>query len=187
MATLFTADPHIGHDNIIKHCNRPFASVEEMDETIVERWNSVVGKRDTVRVIGDLAFHCKFDYALSVVKRLNGHIYLTPGNHEQLGLKLAFHAAFTVAPLYEVIEIEGQTIFLNHYAQRSWWHDLRGVWHLFGHTHGGLPPFGKSFDIGMDVWNFTPVSFEQVKEAMDKLPIGPHPGFAEYVPGQETV
>ncbi len=58
--------------------------------------------------------------------------------------------------------------------------DLRGSWHLYGHSHSMLPPFGKSFDIGVDSWDYTPLSYEQVKKEMDKRDIGKHPMFAEF-------
>jgi calcineurin-like phosphoesterase family protein len=43
-----------------------------------------------------------------------------------------------------------------------------GAWHLYGHSHGALPPYGKSFDVGVDCWNYKPVSFEQVQEKMNQ-------------------
>jgi hypothetical protein len=36
--TFFTSDQHLGHRNIIRLCSRPFASIEEMDETLISRW-----------------------------------------------------------------------------------------------------------------------------------------------------
>jgi len=52
----FTSDLHLGHKNIIKLCHRPFASLKEMDETLVSNWNQVVTNGDTVYIIGDLMF-----------------------------------------------------------------------------------------------------------------------------------
>ncbi|MBL8880695.1 MAG: hypothetical protein JNG88_16400 [Phycisphaerales bacterium] len=51
----FTADTHFGHANIIKHCRRPFASVEEMDETLLRNINARVGRSDTLYHLGDFA------------------------------------------------------------------------------------------------------------------------------------
>ena len=59
----FTADLHLAHKNIINLCNRPFKSVEEMDETIINNWNSVVRENDDVYVVGDFAFRDSFKYA----------------------------------------------------------------------------------------------------------------------------
>ena len=52
----FTSDLHFGHQNIIKFCNRPWETVEEMDKALIENWNSVVGENDIVFDLGDFAF-----------------------------------------------------------------------------------------------------------------------------------
>ena len=72
MATLVGADFHFGHKNIIKYCKRPFTNVTEMDETLIKNWNSVVKPEDEIHVVGDVAFCCTMDYALGIMKRLNG-------------------------------------------------------------------------------------------------------------------
>ena len=56
MTTFFTGDQHFDHANIIRFCNRPFTSVEEMNETIIENWNSIVSNKDDVYCLGDFAF-----------------------------------------------------------------------------------------------------------------------------------
>ena len=53
---FFTADLHLGHKNIIRHCSRPFSSVGEMDAAIVAQINSKCGANDTLWVLGDFAF-----------------------------------------------------------------------------------------------------------------------------------
>ena len=61
------------------------------------------------------------------------------------------------------------SITLCHYAMRSWERSHYATWHLYGHHHGKLPPYGLSFDVGVDCWNFYPVSLDQVKEKMATL------------------
>lgn len=58
----FTADTHFGHENIIKFCDRPFASVEEMDETLIANWNGRVRANDTVFILGDMFFRISDHY-----------------------------------------------------------------------------------------------------------------------------
>ena len=53
---LFTSDLHLGHKNILKLCNRPFSSIEEMDATLIENWNKKVHKNDQVYILGDLMY-----------------------------------------------------------------------------------------------------------------------------------
>lgn len=79
---FFSSDPHYFHQNVIKYCNRPYLTVEEMNEDLVKRWNSVVKPEDTVFVLGDfsLAFRPVEIYSF----RLNGTRKLQPGNHDFL-------------------------------------------------------------------------------------------------------
>lgn len=182
MNTFFTSDTHFDHGlkakpggkGIIELAKRPFASLEEMNETMIARWNESVKPGDTVYHLGDFAWHNPKTFR----PRLNGDICLIRGNHDPDGNFAWFR---WVKDLYEV-KVGEQRIVLCHYAFRTWHHDIRGVWHLYGHTHGSLPGYGKSFDIGVDVHDFRPLEFEEVKKLMDAREIGDHPGFRDYKP-----
>ena len=78
---FFTSDTHFWHNNVIKFCNRPFSSIEEMNDTIIENWNRVVDKNDIVIHLGDFCF-CGSDKFKELVEKLNGRIYLILGNHD---------------------------------------------------------------------------------------------------------
>ena len=80
--TYFTSDQHFGHFNIIRLSRRPFKTVDEMDETMVERWNAKVRDDDTVYVLGDLFFRAAT--VEPILKRLKGHKHLVLGNHDPL-------------------------------------------------------------------------------------------------------
>lgn len=80
------SDTHFGHTNSwekFKKSNgeplRPFTSTEEMDETMIERWNAKVGIHDTVYHLGDVVINRK---SLHLAKRLNGKKRLIRGNHD---------------------------------------------------------------------------------------------------------
>lgn len=80
------SDTHFGHTNSWEKFKlpngdplRPFTSTEEMDETMVERWNAVVRPQDTVYHLGDVVINKK---SLHHVKRLNGKKRLVRGNHD---------------------------------------------------------------------------------------------------------
>lgn len=187
--TFFTSDLHFGHENIIKYCKRPWATVQEMDEALIANWNSVVGKEDEVWNLGDAGFCCSDTHLLQCLKRLNGKHHFVMGNHDIITEKLWLKDTFLFDKWcfgYQELTIQDQNIVLCHYAMREWHHNLRGTWHLFGHTHGLLRPFGKSVDVGVDngkevlgaeVNPFRPYSFEEVKKFMDTQNIGPHAQF----------
>lgn len=90
--TYVTADPHYGHDNIRKYCGRPFATVEEMNEKQIRNHNEIVKSGDTVYVAGDWCFHNtkggkegegQLTKADEWIKRLNGKLIFTAGNHDK--------------------------------------------------------------------------------------------------------
>lgn len=78
-SVLFTADLHLGHKLVSEL--RGFSSIEEHDEHIVQVWNKTVSRRDVVYVLGDIALS-NYDYALDIIKNLNGAKHLVSGNHD---------------------------------------------------------------------------------------------------------
>ena len=77
----FTADTHFDHANIIHFCNRPFATVEEMNETLIANWNRKVHGNDTVYILGDMFFRTSDPE--SILRQLKGQKHLITGNHGQ--------------------------------------------------------------------------------------------------------
>ncbi len=152
---FFTADQHYGHKNIIKYCERPFADVDEMDSTIRQRHNSLVTDDDTVVHVGDLAFAKKRPQQL--IDTLKGKHVFIKGSHDKW-----LHGS---PPIWET-EIAGHSIVVCHYAMRTWPRSHYGTWHVFGHSHGRLPDQGLSYDVGVDVNGFYPVSFTRLYEIM---------------------
>jgi calcineurin-like phosphoesterase family protein len=181
----WTSDTHLDHENIIKYCNRPFKNKDEMNEYLIERWNSVVDQHDVVWHLGDILFSDR----AHLLYRLNGTIHLVLGNHDHLKdleKSKAIHRFDSVQTYKEINYVhengDKQNIVMFHYGLRTWHHDLRGTWMLYGHSHNELPAYGKSVDVGVDnpLWGFTPVSYEQLKKFMEKQPIGKHPQFDKF-------
>jgi len=171
MANFWVADMHIGHKNILKYCRRPFANVHDMDEALIANWNAVVKPNDTVWNLGDVAFCCSMEYALSVMKRLNGTQHLITGNHDALAIKMNDIQPgiwASISDLREII-VNNQKMVLCHYPLLTWHHNYKGTWMLYGHVHGTLKNQGKSLDVGVDCWNYSPVSFQQLKNKMDTI------------------
>ena len=175
MTTFFTSDTHYGHDNVRRYSNRPYVSCEEMNEALITNHNAVVRPQDTVWFLGDFSFQ-KAPELLATLKRLNGHKQLILGNHDKIlrSKPVAFlgRGLFESIDSYRRIDVEKQTIVLFHYGMRVWDKAHHGSWHLYGHSHGTLPPHNCSVDVGVDAaWitgaaTYTPYSFEQIAEYM---------------------
>lgn len=164
----FTGDEHLGHANIIKYCDRPFKSVEEMDEEIIKRHNEVVCSDDEVYHMGDFCMGKDYEKFDNYRKRLNGHHYFLLGNHDTW-----YSTFFSQIYLPYLIEkkIEGQDIVMCHYAMRVWNKSHHGSWQLYGHSHGELSPIGRQLDVGVDTHNFYPYSYVEIKEIISKVEI----------------
>lgn len=170
---FFTSDHHFGHTNIIKFSQRPFQDLQEMNETLIQRWNEKVGPDDVVYHLGDVALTKDREMVHNILERLNGTIYLIQGNHE--GAALNHRKRFAWIKDYHELSVKDadapngkRKIILFHYAMRVWRSDFRGTWHLYGHSHGNLPDKKDrlAFDVGVDCHDFYPLSYEEVKKIM---------------------
>jgi len=167
MNIWFTADQHLGHQNIIRHCNRPFQTIQEMDDTLIANWNSRVARGDLVYHVGDIIFRSA-NHPIQYLRRLNGKIHLFRGNHDRGMLKQCSQHFVAIDDL-KTIKVDGEKIVLCHYAMRVWDSSHRGALHLFGHSHGRLPPYGLSFDVGVDSHDFHVWSWDEIKAKMATL------------------
>lgn len=177
MSIFFTSDLHIFHRNIITFCNRPFSSVEEMNEKLIDNWNSVVKHGDIIYNLGDFSFGDQKETE-SVLSKLNGQHHLIIGNHDQLIVKNKSHFLkwFASIESYKEIKWNKQLICLFHYGQRVWNKSHFNSFHLYGHSHSKLEPFNTSVDVGVDsTWitgkaEYRPFSFDEIFEFMKKQP-----------------
>ncbi len=161
---FFTSDEHYFHKNIIKYCDRPFDDVQQMKEKKINNHNQVVGVNDTTIHCGDFSFGSKELTYKKVISRLNGkHVFLKGDHDKWLGKSGSY---------MWLKRIQGQPIICAHYMMRTWWLSHWNSWNLFGHSHGGMNDLtvGKQMDVGVDSNNFYPVSFDDIKEIMDKKP-----------------
>src|SRR5208282_5072488 len=181
----FTSDYHIGHHNILTlGKGRPFASVEAMHAAIADRHNAVVRPGDIVYNLGDFALKCTWEQAYAFRKRLVGQQHFLFGNHGNVAWDMIRHVpnCFVWAkgdpdsPGSYVLRLKGYgvpKITLCHFAMRTFTSSHKGSWSLYGHSHNQLPeePNLLAFDCGVDCWDFTPVSIEQVARKMKaKMP-----------------
>ena len=182
----FSSDHHFFHNNIIKYCNRPFETVEEMNEALVKNWNSVVGPDDHVYHLGDFCFGNveKWNWCLEP-GRLNGHIHLILGNHdpERVFRPGTLIERFDSIDFQKVLLIDGWTVYLNHFPFFDFSNNIdHKVMQLFGHIHSN--PFSpgtiteekvkhlkwNQYDVGVDNNDYTPVSWDKCLESILTFP-----------------
>ena len=178
----FTADLHIGHKNIITFCERPFTradgqpDVDLMRQELGLRWDRVVKPGDEVYILGDLAFDA--DVAVDFLKNRPGQKFMVWGNHDPRHSKDRKKLLPCFVKAGDVLEVHGPDnthIVCCHYPMLRWNRGHFGSWMLHGHTHGSLtgtllePPL-RLVDVGVDVWNYAPVSFDELKASLSLIP-----------------
>jgi calcineurin-like phosphoesterase family protein len=163
MADFFTSDTHFGHAGARGLYRRPFASVAAMDAAMLERWNAVVGPGDEVWHLGDFALGVPATAMAELLDRLHGRKHLITGNNDAPAT-LSLAGWSSVRP-YAEIEVDGVGAVLCHYAFRTWRNMSRGWLNLHGHSHGRLAPLPRQTDVGVDAWDFRPVTLAQITAA----------------------
>lgn len=174
----FTSDMHIGHKNIITYSQRPFKDVQEMNEALIENWNAKVQTKDIVWNLGDFSFQPYKEFK-QTLRRLNGEINLVLGNHDKMIIEnreeLLKEGLLNSIQDYKELKYQGERMVLFHFSCRVWNGSHKGNIHLYGHSHGSLPPHGRSVDIGVDCKEITseyrPISFKEVLKYMEKKEI----------------
>lgn len=129
----FISDTHFGHNKIIEYCNRPFNSASEMDEELIKRWNSKIGKKDLVWHLGDVALSNK-EYVASIISQLNGEIRLIKGNHDTRSSQWFRDIGFSQVYDYPIIYEE--FMVLSHEPMP--FVPSTGMINLYGHVHDSL-------------------------------------------------
>lgn len=183
----FTSDSHFYHDNICKLCNRPFETVEDMNDILIANWNSVVKPDDDIIIAGDFIHSGNLEKIRSIMYRLNGYKWLCYGNHdyqnklERDEVRKLFNDHCYDSMDFQVEDDEVEDGFLkfhiNHYPCEYW---TRGAIHLHGHIHSG-PKAETSektifkplrYDIGVDNNNYYPISYEEIKVIITRQLLG---------------
>ena len=167
---FYISDTHFGHENVIKFCNRPFSSVKEMDETLIQRWNNKVHGNDTVYILGDMFYRCA--EAESILRRLKGKKHLLVGNHDGSWMtKLNVSAYFESVDLMLETSVANYGVTMCHYPMLSWKHQMR-TYMIHGHIHNDTRcdfwPLIRSrehvLNAGVDINGFEPVTIEELIE-----------------------
>lgn len=141
----FSADHHLGHENILRFENRPFSSIEEHDETLIKLWNESVKPKDSIYYLGDFSLHTPTK-TKKILDKLNGRIFFINGNHDRAcrstkcrdrfeWMKDIFTIKINLKPYIPNIPEDQQShkITLCHFAMRVWVESHYGSWHVYGH------------------------------------------------------
>ncbi len=163
--TWFIGDTHFDHYEIIPFCNRPYDSVEQMNEALIANWNEVVAPQDVVWHLGDFSFGETDVY----LRHLNGTKHLIKGNHD--GPETCGDPGWASVTNWSELAVEGWRVVLCHYAMRTWPGASNGALHFYGHSHGTLPGNRQSCDLGVDLWDYRPVSLAAVRRELATLPL----------------
>ncbi|MBW4083227.1 metallophosphoesterase [Paenibacillus sp. S150] len=157
---FFTSDHHFGHKLIIDFESRPFSSAEEMDRVMAEKWNSVVGKEDTVFHLGDFSF-LKLDSTRQIVSALNGYKILILGNHDRSrGRSWWLEAGFDEVSEYPLVYKD--FFFLSH--EPMYMNRHMPYINVHGHIHGQKYEGKNHFNICVEHWDYMPLAFTQIRD-----------------------
>jgi len=134
---------------------------------MITRHNEIVTNGDVVYHLGDFALPNKGDghEIDDIIDKLNGTKILILGNHDHRNLRKRHLAKFAkVVELDYIRLVNGYRyrVMLCHYPMRTWRASCHGSWHIHGHSHGNLSPFGLSLDAGVDCHNFYPLSEREI-------------------------
>jgi calcineurin-like phosphoesterase family protein len=158
MKSWVTSDHHFLHNNILNICKRPFQTVDEMNEKLIENWNSVVKNGDIVYYLGDFAIE-KHNMANALVSlteilsKLKGKKILVKGNHDELYLDLYRDHFHNMIDYFELM-INKKRIVMCHYPFEEWRDKYKNSIHLHGHSHGNSSKVENRYDVGVDTNNF---------------------------------
>lgn len=158
MTVFVVSDTHFGHENIIGYCQRPFASVEEMDEAMVSRWNAVVRPQDHVYHLGDVAMKKP---NLAIVKRLNGHKRLVFGNHDIFEAKHYLDAGFQKVMGMRVLDGMILTHVPIHPGSMG-----RFRANVHGHVHNNENLSLPYVNVSVEVIDYTPVALDVIAQRL---------------------
>lgn len=168
MAEIYLiSDTHFGHAGILNFRKqngeplRAFKSVEEMDECMIERWNSVVRPSSHIYHLGDVVM--KQQVLDVVMPRLNGHKRLVRGNHDIFRTK---HYARYFDEIYGVRVLDN-LIFSHIPIHPESLGRFKG--NIHGHTHGQHALGGKYIDVCVEAVNYTPVPLYKLSEMCNNL------------------
>lgn len=172
-----TSDEHYGHEAIIRYLKRPFTGIWEMRDALIERHNKTVPKTGNHLTIhaGDLFWRTMSTKdAADTLHAMNGKHAFLFGNHDEimedspwLCSQFEWVKGENKVGGAHLIRFNNKKLLVSHFAHRVWERSHKGSYHVYGHSHQGLPPMGYSFDIGVEGHDYRPWSLEEIFSRME--------------------
>lgn len=198
MKNWFVSDHHYFHKNVISYCHRPFKDLSHMHETLINNHNNRVSKDDIVYINGDFGFFNNRDEFNSIVDRMNGRLVWVKGNHDRLSNKIKpklirgvlqtkdlfinmVHDPIWANPEYPINIVGHVHLAYKQKSFSDYYNDLKTAitkiedqkfqnkakrfldkWKGFNKKKSLL------INVGVDQWNFSPVSLEEILVVYNK-------------------
>jgi calcineurin-like phosphoesterase family protein len=175
MTEFFTSDQHYYHGRIIFYCTRPFTNIKQMHDVLITRHNEVVSEEDTVWGLGDmfmLAAERQYQ-AGKIIEKLNGQQHLVLGSHDEFKPFNYIKMGITSVHTSMWLERDGYKFVLAHDPSIYTIVQNMGekTYMLCGHVHNlfkHLLPEKRVINVGVDVWDYRPVSFEEILKLIEE-------------------
>ena len=159
----FTADQHFYHDMIIQYCDRPFSKNVTMTRALIKKWNNKVTENDDIYVIGDFCFQRNINVLNDTLNRLNGNKILILGNHDTM--KPFDYVEMGFESVHTYLHLPNLNLHLAHDpAVATVSSDSRWI---CGHIHNWWKALPNIINVGVDVWDFAPVSIDEIENLFD--------------------
>lgn len=169
------SDTHFGHENIIKYCNRPFANAKEMDEKLLDNWNSVVKPGDKVYHLGDVFMGDKENFK-KLWPKLNGSKRLIVGNHDDIKFLSSggfFHKVmmwrmfpeFGLLLTHVPVHPSNKNILVKEgsYKEGDVGTERKSLLNVHGHIHQNPSPDETYKNVSVEQINYTPINIEELR------------------------
>lgn len=172
--TWICSDHHFNHKNIIKY--QPlqrggFNSIDEMNDEIIRRHNSVVSPTDIVWFLGDISFGGS-KKLVPLIERMNGIKHFVLGNHDGVFKSESVRNQFESIQKYKELKFNDIMLILFHFPIRSWNGGDGGAIHFYGHLHSDIPTqYGRSFEICIDGNDLYPYDLELLVDRVKNFDI----------------
>lgn len=171
----YISDTHFRDQAIFDKCKRPFNSLGEMEEAIIERWNNKVKDDDIIYVLGDIAKDDNIQ-SIQIFKQLKGHKHLIVGNHDHLILDdIRKSNIFESVKFIDLIMDNNRKVCICHYPLMDWMEFNREGILIYGHIHNKTLKNGyaykmmkdyyaslPAYNCGVDVCNFEPRTLNEL-------------------------